>query len=139
MHEVACKDAGRRGFQELPPRRRRSPRRGAETGGGQDPADRPLPHPVPQAGQLALDAPVPPRRVLPSQLLHEGEQRVGDVRLDGAVVAGGAAWRGRQADVQFGGVFTAAVAHAAQPGGQSPEARASPRGPGSRTGSGRPG
>jgi hypothetical protein len=34
-------------------------RRGTEPGGGQDPADRPLPHPIPQADHLTLDAPVP--------------------------------------------------------------------------------
>jgi hypothetical protein len=42
VQEVARQDAGRLGLQELPPRRRRPPRRGAETGGGQDPANRPL-------------------------------------------------------------------------------------------------
>jgi hypothetical protein len=57
--------------QELPPGRRRPSRRGTEPGGGQDPADRPLPRPVPQADQLALDAPVSPARVLPRQLLHQ--------------------------------------------------------------------
>ena len=31
----------------------------------------PLPHPVPQADQLALDALVPPARALPRQLLHQ--------------------------------------------------------------------
>ena len=71
VQEVARQDAGRLGGQELPPGRRRPPRRGAEPGGGQDPADRPLPHPVPQAEQLALDAPVAPARVLPRQLLHQ--------------------------------------------------------------------
>jgi len=57
--------------QELPPGRRRPPRRGSEAGGGQDPADRPLPHPVPQADHLTLDAPVPPAWILPCQLLHQ--------------------------------------------------------------------
>jgi hypothetical protein len=71
VQEVACQDAGRLGGQELPPGRRRPARRRLEPSGGQDPADRPLPHPVPQAEQLALDAPVPPARVLPGQLLHQ--------------------------------------------------------------------
>jgi hypothetical protein len=65
VHEVARQDAGRLRFQELPPGRRRPPRGRAKPGGGQDPTDRPLPHPMPQAGQLALDAPVAPARVLP--------------------------------------------------------------------------
>jgi hypothetical protein len=63
---------GRLPGQELPPGRRRPPRRGPEPGGGrQDPADRPLPHPVRQAEQFALDALVSPARVLPRQLLHQ--------------------------------------------------------------------
>ncbi len=32
----------------------------AQTRSGQDPADCPLTHPMPQPGQLALNAPVPP-------------------------------------------------------------------------------
>src|SRR5690242_8485695 len=59
------------GRQELLPRRRRPPRRGTETGGGQDPADCPRSDPVSQAKDLALDAQVSPPRVLPRQLLHE--------------------------------------------------------------------
>jgi hypothetical protein len=47
------------------------PRRGTQPGGGQDPADRPFPHPVPQAEQVALNPPVAPAGVLPSQLLRE--------------------------------------------------------------------
>jgi hypothetical protein len=43
VQEIARQDAGRLGLQELPPRRRRPPRRWAEPGGGQDPPDRPLP------------------------------------------------------------------------------------------------
>jgi hypothetical protein len=45
--------------------------RKSQADGGQDPADGPLPHPVAQADQLALDAPVPPARVLPCHLLHQ--------------------------------------------------------------------
>jgi len=71
MQEVTGQDARGLGSQELPPGRRRPPRRGAEADGGQDPPDRPLPHPVPQTEHLALDAPTPPARVLPSQLLHQ--------------------------------------------------------------------
>lgn len=41
-------DAGRPGGHELPPGRRRPARRGTEPGSSQDPADRPLPHPVPR-------------------------------------------------------------------------------------------
>ncbi len=52
MQEATRQDAGCLGCKELPPRR------GAEPGGSQDPPERPLPHPVPQAEQLALDAPV---------------------------------------------------------------------------------
>ena len=71
MQEVACQNAGCLGGQELPPGGRRPARRGTEPGGGQDPADRPLPGPVSQAEQLALNAPIAPPRVLPRQLLHE--------------------------------------------------------------------
>jgi len=46
-------------------------RRGTEPGGGQDPADRPFPYPVPQAQQLTLDPPVTPAGVLPRQLFDE--------------------------------------------------------------------
>ena len=52
IQEITGKDAGRLGFEELAPCRRRLPRCGAKPG-GQDPADRPFPHPVPQAEQLA--------------------------------------------------------------------------------------
>ena len=56
-------------------------RRGAgPPGGGQDPADRPLPHPVPQAGQLTLNTPVSPARVLPRQLLHQRPHLIPDRR-----------------------------------------------------------
>jgi len=64
VQEVAGKDAGCLGGQELPPGRRCPARRGTEPGGGQDPADRPFPHPIPQAQQLALDAQVTSARVL---------------------------------------------------------------------------
>jgi hypothetical protein len=47
VQEIAGQDAVCLSFQELPPCRRWLPRRGAEPGGGQDPADRPLPDPVP--------------------------------------------------------------------------------------------
>jgi hypothetical protein len=56
VQEIARQDAGRLGPQELP-RRRRPPRCGAETGGGQDPADRPLSHPVPQAQRTRIRPP----------------------------------------------------------------------------------
>ena len=46
-------------------------RRGAGPRRSQDPADRSRPHPVPQAEQLALDAPVAPAGVLACQLLHQ--------------------------------------------------------------------
>ena len=49
----------------------RPPRRGTKPGGGQDPADRPLPHPVPKAGQLAPDAPAAPARIQPRQLFRQ--------------------------------------------------------------------
>ena len=56
-------------------------RRGAgPPGGGQDPADRPLPHPVPQPVHLALDAPVSPARVLPRQALHQRPHFIRDRR-----------------------------------------------------------
>ena len=51
--EVTGHAAGRPGRPDLPPGRRRPPRRGPEPGGGQDRADRPLPRPVSPAGQLA--------------------------------------------------------------------------------------
>jgi hypothetical protein len=78
VQEVAGQDARRPGFQELPPRRCRPPRHGAETGSRQDPADRSLPHPVPQAEQLALNPPVPPARVLPCQLPCQPSTRTTD-------------------------------------------------------------
>jgi hypothetical protein len=37
-------------------------------------------HPVPQAEHLTLDAPVPPARVLPRQLLHQRTHLLGDRR-----------------------------------------------------------
>jgi hypothetical protein len=51
MQEITCQDSGRLS--------------------GQDPADRPLTDSIAKAEQLALDAPVPPARVLPGQLLHQ--------------------------------------------------------------------
>jgi hypothetical protein len=68
MQKIARQDASGLGGQELPPRRRRTARRGPSPSGGLDPADRPLTDPVAQPGQLALDAAVPPARVLPGQL-----------------------------------------------------------------------
>ena len=85
VQEIARRDAGRRGGQELPPRRRRPARSWLEPGGGQDPADRPLPHPVPQAEQLTPDAPVAPARVLPGQLLHQVADLVWDRRSSDGV------------------------------------------------------
>ena len=64
------------------------PWRGTEPGGGQDPADRPLAHPVPQAQQLTLDAPVAPTRVLPRQLLHKSADLDRDWRTSGRVWVG---------------------------------------------------
>jgi hypothetical protein len=78
MQEVTGKNAGRLSSQELTPRRRRPTRRGPEPDSSQDPADRPLPYPVPQAEQLALDAPIPPPRVLPGQLPHYYAHLAGD-------------------------------------------------------------
>jgi hypothetical protein len=43
----------------------------AEPGSGQDPADRPLPGPVPQPDELTPDTPVASARVLPGQLLNQ--------------------------------------------------------------------
>jgi hypothetical protein len=59
MQEIARQDGGCLAGQELSPGRRRPPRRGIQSGGGQDPADRPLTYPVPQTEQLTLDAPAP--------------------------------------------------------------------------------
>jgi hypothetical protein len=64
VQEVTGQNAGRLAGQELPPGRRRPPRRGSQADDGQDPADRPLPHPVSQAKQFSLDAPVPTAWVL---------------------------------------------------------------------------
>ena len=47
MKEIAGEDAAGLGGQELPPGRRGPPRRTPQPGGSQDPADRPLPNPVP--------------------------------------------------------------------------------------------
>jgi hypothetical protein len=99
MQEVAGQDAMCLSLQELPPCRRRPSRRGAEPGGGQDPADRALPDPVARAEQLTLDTPVPPARVLPRQLLdqrtHLGRHqrpawgvRIGPFPADKAPVSG---------------------------------------------------
>jgi len=67
VQEVTGQDAGCLRGQELPPCRRRPPRRGTEPGSGQG---RPLPHPVPPAEQLTLNPAIAPARVLPRQLLH---------------------------------------------------------------------
>jgi hypothetical protein len=80
VQEITGKDAGRLGGQELPPSRRCPSRRRAEPGRGQDPADRPLPHPVPQANQLTLDPPVSPARILPRQLLDQRAHLIRDRR-----------------------------------------------------------
>ena len=58
VQEIAGQDAGCLGGQELPPGRRRPPGCGREPGGGQDPADRSRVDAVPEAEELALDAPV---------------------------------------------------------------------------------
>jgi hypothetical protein len=52
LQEVAGKDAVCLAVQELPPGRRVPPRRGPESGGGQDPADR-LPSPTRYPGRAA--------------------------------------------------------------------------------------
>lgn len=68
---ITGNDAGGLGSQEQPPRQRHPPRRRPQPASGHNPPDRPLPHPVPKAGQLALDAPAPPARVLPCQPPHQ--------------------------------------------------------------------
>ena len=70
VQEVTGQDARDLDGEELPPGRRRPPRSRAEPGSGQGTADRSLPHPVPQAGQLALNARVFPAQVLPRHLLR---------------------------------------------------------------------
>jgi hypothetical protein len=97
VQEVTRQDRGRLGGQELPPGRGCPAWRGREPGGGQDPADRSGAEPVPEAEELALDAPVSPARVLPGQqpdqlmdLLRDGRPsggvRVGPLVLDQAPV-----------------------------------------------------
>ena len=68
---------------------------------------------------------------------QHGQQRAGGVGFGGAVVAGGAVWCGAETGVQHAGIDAAAVADAGQPGRSAAWARASRRGPGSRSGSGR--
>ena len=144
--------AGCLGVQELPPRRRRPPRRGTEPGGGQDPADRPLPYPVPQAEQLTLDPPVAPARVLPRQLLHQRADlgrdrrpsrrvRIGPLPADQAPVPGQQRARGHdpvqpqppgQQPGQGGehGTVSPVRPRAARPAGAAPRPRAAaPRSP----------
>jgi hypothetical protein len=57
-------------------------------GGSQDPADRPLPHPPPQAEHLTLDTPVPPARVLRRQLPCQRPHLVRDGRLSWRIRVG---------------------------------------------------
>lgn len=45
-----------------------------QTRSGKDPTDCPLPRPVPQPGQFALDAPVSQRGFSLAQLLHQRKQ-----------------------------------------------------------------
>ena len=59
VQEVARQYFGRLRGKELPPGRRHPAWRGAETGRGQDPANRSLTDAVAEADELALDAPVP--------------------------------------------------------------------------------
>jgi hypothetical protein len=54
VQEITCQDPGRLSGQELRPCRRCTARCGPEPGSGQDPADRPLPGPVPQPDELTL-------------------------------------------------------------------------------------
>ena len=61
VQEVTCQDSGCLGGEELPPGRRRPARRRGEPGRCQDPADRSRADAVPEAEELALDAPVPHR------------------------------------------------------------------------------
>ena len=45
-------------------------------------------YPVPEAGQLALDPPVAPARVLPCQLHHQDTNLIGDWRASGSIRVG---------------------------------------------------
>ena len=88
VQEVAGKNARRPGGQELTPRRRRPARRGAQPSGGQDPANGPLPHLVPETEQLTLTPAIPPARVLPRQLLRQRAHLVRNRRPSRRVRAG---------------------------------------------------
>ena len=71
MQEIAGQDAfGLRG-EELGPGRSRPSRRRAHTSSGQDRPDRAGSESVAQAGQLALNAPTTPGRVVPGQPQHQ--------------------------------------------------------------------
>src|SRR5260370_11637797 len=61
---------------------------GREPGRGQDPADRSRADAVPEAEELALDAPVSPPRVLPDQLLDQLTDLLRDRRASGGVWVG---------------------------------------------------
>jgi hypothetical protein len=63
-------------------------RRGLESGGGQDRADGALAGAVAETGELALDAPVPPARVLPGQLPGQRADLIGDRRASRGVRVG---------------------------------------------------
>jgi hypothetical protein len=65
--EVAGDHARRLRTQKLPPRRAGAPRRGTELMATEQVSDRARRHGEAEAGELALDAPVAPARVLPRQ------------------------------------------------------------------------
>jgi hypothetical protein len=71
VDEVAGQQPVRLRAQELLPTRTRAPRRRPQTGCGEDPAHRALPHPVSEPDRFALNPAIAPSGVLPRQPQHQ--------------------------------------------------------------------
>src|SRR3954452_8591873 len=83
MQQVAGQDRVRLRPQEPAPRWFGPTRRGIDPGCLQDGPDGRGADPVAQPGELAVDSPVPPRRILGGQARDEGAQAGGDGRSTG--------------------------------------------------------
>ena len=84
VEEVGREDRLRLSVQERPPGLPRPGGRRVDAGVLEDLPHRRRGQPVPKAGQLAVDAPVPPARVLPCHLQHQRPHGGGGARPPGS-------------------------------------------------------
>ena len=88
MEEIAREQAMCLLAEELLPTRTRASWCRRQTGSGEDPADRALPHAVSEPGRFALNTAVTPSRVVPSQPQDQSTDVGGDRRTSGRARVG---------------------------------------------------